>query len=156
MQSNGAVISDCNQYRYKLWRIWDVTIPQLTIILYNPSTADATKDDPTLRRCIQYAKNWGYGGITLLNLFALRSYDPKEVKTHPSPEGPLNLEYIQEALLQRHDILCAWGLQGGTIPPNVSKSASKIFILGSNKDGSPKHPLYLPKSLQLVQVVRTE
>ena len=67
---NGAIISDCGKYRYQLWRKWDPSLPVVLFIMLNPSQADASEDDPTIRRCINYAKSWGYGGIYVGNLFA--------------------------------------------------------------------------------------
>ncbi|HDR1569813.1 TPA: DUF1643 domain-containing protein, partial [Pasteurella multocida] len=73
--NNNAIFSDCGTYRYVLWRIWDTLLPRITFIGLNPSTADESNDDPTIRRCINFAKKWGYGGIYMVNLFAYRSTD---------------------------------------------------------------------------------
>jgi hypothetical protein len=76
-----AVLSECRTYRYALWRIWDQTVPYAMFIGLNPSTADESNDDPTLTRCMGFAKSWGYGGVCMANLFALRSTDPTALKT---------------------------------------------------------------------------
>jgi hypothetical protein len=73
--NNAAIISEDNQYRYQLLRVWDETLPRILFIMMNPSTADATKDDPIIRRVISFAKSWGYGGVYVGNLFAFRSTD---------------------------------------------------------------------------------
>ena len=67
-----AELSACGKYRYRLSRIWDDKKPLVLFIMLNPSTADAEQDDPTIRRCIAFAKNWGYGGFMAGNLFAFR------------------------------------------------------------------------------------
>jgi hypothetical protein len=75
----GAEFSDCGTYRYALWRTWNALQPGVLFVGLNPSTADATTDDPTIRRCIGFAKRWGYGGITMANVFAYRATDPREM-----------------------------------------------------------------------------
>lgn len=88
----GAIISDCQQYRYALWRIWDETKPFVMFIMLNPSKADAETDDNTVRRCIGFAKSWGYGGIYICNLFAYRSTDPKVLLKVDNPFGDQNIQ----------------------------------------------------------------
>ena len=75
-----AVISDCGRYRYHLWREWDATLPTVIWILLNPSTADASVPDPTLKKCIGFAKRWGFGSVVVRNLFCLRTPKPKVMK----------------------------------------------------------------------------
>ncbi|GHX72979.1 hypothetical protein VCSRO16_3593 [Vibrio cholerae] len=70
---NTAELSKCRKYRYALWRTWDSDKPFAMFIGLNPSTADEKNDDPTLRRCINFAKSWGYGGVCMANLFAFRA-----------------------------------------------------------------------------------
>lgn len=74
----GANLSECRRYRFSLWRIWDEALPYALFIGLNPSTADETANDPTITRCINFAKDWGYGGIYMANLFAYRATDPSE------------------------------------------------------------------------------
>ena len=76
----GAIISKDKKHRYRLWRIWDDSLPKALFIMLNPSTADVMLDDPTIRRCIGFAKSWGYGGIYVGNIFSLRSSNPKDLK----------------------------------------------------------------------------
>ena len=80
-----AQLSTCRKYRYALWRTWDEAKPQVMIIGLNPSTADETKDDPTITRCINFAKAWGYGGVCMANLFAYRATAPSDVKASIDP-----------------------------------------------------------------------
>ncbi len=71
-----AELSKCRAYRYALWRTWDESKPFAMFVGLNPSTADELEDDPTIRRCINFSKLWGYGGLCMVNLFAYRATDP--------------------------------------------------------------------------------
>lgn len=142
-----AVISPCGTYRYLLTRVWDQTLPNVGFIMLNPSTADADTDDPTIRRCVGFAKSWGYGGIAVRNLYALRSTDPRALRTHPHPHGPDNYRYLEAAI---HDALtvCAWGANADPIDSRGLIDAligwgGRPHHLGLTKAGFPKHPLYL-------------
>lgn len=90
----GAIISGCGKYRYSLWRTWDKKLPKVMFIMLNPSTADAYEDDPTIRRCINFAKSWGYGGIVVGNLFAYRATNPKKLILIDDPSGSANHHYL--------------------------------------------------------------
>ena len=143
-------LSPCRTYRYRLDRTWDRAKPSVLFVLFNPSTADESLDDPTLRRCIGFAQKWGYGGLCVINLYSLRTPNPKELLAHPAPKGPAQMRFFQEALEEHQDVVCAWGLQGGPISHHFSPGTHRIFHLGLNRDGSPKHPLYLPASSDLL------
>ena len=108
-----ALISECGNYRYSLSRIWDESLPKLLFIMLNPSTADADNDDPTIRRCIGFAKGWGYGGIVVGNLYAYRSTNPMklifEASIGTDIVGPDNDRYLQEMSAQCSEIVFAWG-----------------------------------------------
>ena len=90
MKDMGATFSPCRTWRYSLWRIWQPGKPYVVFIGLNPSTATEVEDDPTIRRCIRYAQDWDYGGLYMLNVFALRSTDPKALYRHSDPKGPDN------------------------------------------------------------------
>jgi hypothetical protein len=142
-----AVISDCGTYRYLLTRTWDGSLPHVGFIMLNPSTANADTDDPTIRRCIGFAKAWGYGGIAVRNLYALRSTDPKALRGHPDPHGPDNYRYV-EAAADDHLTVCAWGANADPIDSRGLIDAligwgGRPHHLGLTKDGFPKRPLYL-------------
>lgn len=90
----GALLSEDGRYRYRLWRLWDELAPVMTWVMLNPSTADAEVDDPTIRKCIGFAKQHHYGGIVVVNLFAYRATDPKELGKVKDPVGPENDQHI--------------------------------------------------------------
>lgn len=144
-----AVISDCGRYRYRLERTWGEA-PPMAFVMLNPSTADADIDDPTIRRCMSFARRDGRGGIVVVNLFGLRSTDPKGLAESDNPYGPGNFDAIGLVLEAKGDIVCAWGAHGQAV------SAAKSFMLratkgyhtplkclGKTRDGSPRHPLYV-------------
>lgn len=143
-----AVISDCGTYRYVLRRTWRGG-PVLAFVMLNPSTADAEQDDATIRKCIGFAKRYGFGGIVVVNLFALRSRDPAALRTHPSPIGPENDYWLKhETVNPNHSIIVAWGRHAEHFPGRV-RAVMKIIeravrCLDVTKDGHPSHPLMLP------------
>ncbi len=148
----GATFSSCRTYRYILWRWWNRDLPPTVFIGLNPSTADETEDDPTIRRCRGFARNWGSGGLIMLNLFALRATNPAELKKHPEPVGPGNDCTILETVRQYPtDVMLAWGNHGVLydrdrevygLLNSIACIDTKVF--GMTNSGQPKHPLYLP------------
>lgn len=145
-----AVFSPCRKYRYALWRKWDdrLDAKMVAFIGLNPSTADETQDDPTIRRCIGFAKAWGYGSLCMLNLFAFRATDPKEMLAADDPVGPDNDFTIQRMSL-RVDCVAAWGTHGTHRGRDkaVRGMVENLHYLRLTKDGHPAHPLYLPATL---------
>jgi hypothetical protein len=155
--TKSAVISDCSKYRYELIRVWDSSKPMVLFIMLNPSTADANTDDPTIRRCINFANGWGYGGIIVCNLFAYRSSNPKELIKAIDPFGDKNMLFLQKNIGYVDKVVCAWGNK-----PIVKKlidnefsildiTKSKLYYLELSKDGTPKHPLYLKSELKPIK-----
>ena len=145
----GAIFSDCRTYRYVLWRVWDTSKPVMAVIGINPSTADETEDDPTIRRCISFAKAWGYGGLYMINLFAYRATDPKAMKASSNPVGSGNDAWIGHVLEKCNLILAAWGNHGSFLSRDmdvknlVIKQGKQLKALAVNVSGQPKHPLYI-------------
>ena len=90
----GALFSPDRVYRYRLWRRWKPEEPALVYVMLNPSTADEIDSDATVTRCIERARRMGYGGIEVVNLFALRSTDPTALYRHEAPVGPENDQHI--------------------------------------------------------------
>lgn len=146
---NGATFSPNRLYRYDLWRMWLGGEGYAMFVGLNPSTADETQDDPTIRRCIGFARAWGYAGLCMTNLFAFRATKPEEMKRAPDPVGPSN-----NATLLRHArgagvVVAAWGAHGvfGKRDYWVREMLGNLHYLRLTKDGHPGHPLYLPKTL---------
>jgi Uncharacterized protein conserved in bacteria len=147
--SSWAVISECGRYRYELGRRWDSTGPLLEWIMLNPSTADASADDPTIRRCMAFAKRWGYGGIVVRNLFALRATNPQALLARDLIDSisPDNFVYLSR--LDADCTIAAWGAHAATLEwrnAGFRIRRPNLFCLGVNANGSPKHPLYVPSS----------
>ena len=151
----GAIISDCGNYRFQLWRIWNEKLPKVFWVMHNPATADAYINDPTIRRCINFSATWGYGGIFVGNLFSFRATNPKELKGKPLTEiAPFEQLTHFIAMLEKCDLpLLAFG---NPVAENwLLKSALKYVIwhyLKLTKDGNPCHPLYLKKDLKPKQL----
>ncbi len=128
--------------------------PVMAFIGLNPSTADEVEDDPTITRCINYAKKWGYGGLFMLNIFAYRATDPKDMKAAPDPVGVDNDAYILRVADKAGLIVAAWGNHGGYLERGREVcqllADRKIHCLGITKAGMPKHPLYLKADLKPV------
>jgi len=152
---SSAQFSPCKLYRYTLERWWSpfAVGKYVNFVMLNPSTADATRLDPTVNRCVGFAQRWGYGGLIVTNIFALRSTDPKRLKKVDDPIGPDNDEAIVTAASRAALVICAWG-NWGRLPthgPYLSRSREvierlsdiELFCLGQTKAGFPKHPLYV-------------
>lgn len=144
-----AILSEDRKYRYILSRIWDEAKPTVLFIGLNPSTADETTDDPTIRRCINFAKSWGYGGILVANLFAFRSTNPQRLYTEQDPVGSANDFYIKEYSDKSKLTIACWGNHGNFInrSEEVCKLVNSLYCLDINKSGEPKHPLYVKHNI---------
>lgn len=148
-----AELSDDGRYRYRLARSWG---PGNSVgwIMLNPSTADASADDATIRRCMGFARFWGYDGIIVCNLFALRSTDPDKLFAPgalPSEIiGPTNDLFLAQLAAMVPRIICAWGNHGSLLQRDAhvvevirSLQFATLWHLGLTKQGQPKHPLRL-------------
>ena len=134
-------------YRYLLERDLGGGVGRVTFVMLNPSTADAEKDDPTIRRCIGFATDWGYGELAVVNLYAWRATDPKELAKADDPIGPDNDTWISDVIAESRLTIAAWGAHpmAKERTDALRWSAHKPQCLAYNKDGSPRHPLYVPK-----------
>ena len=149
MAHKGALFSQDRRYRYTLWRTWSEGDGHVLFIGLNPSTADETQDDPTVRRCIGFAKEWGFGGIYMLNLFAFRATMPKDLKKAADPVGPHNLGYLKTYCDPAGMNVACWGSHGrfmGQGQRVIDIMGDHLQCFGLTKNGQPKHPLYLPKT----------
>jgi hypothetical protein len=154
---SSARFSACGTYRYRLVRIWDSTAPVLCLVMLNPSKAGAWHNDRTIRRCIAFARSFGYGGIVVRNLYALVSTDPRALADHHDPIGPDNEAEL--ALCCRHDLtVLAWG--GDADPDRAHQVAARLWrdaqsagtslaVFGWTVTEQPRHPLYLSKNTPL-------
>lgn len=156
-----AVFSSGGHYRYRLTRDWSEAelFPSDKILLFimlNPSTATADKDDPTIRRCQEYAVLWGYCRLTVCNLFSYRSTFPQVMMSAKEPVGEMNDDHILECARGADRIVCAWGKKGNHLDRDqevltmLATTGKHLLCLGLNEDGTPVHPLYQPKNVQLL------
>lgn len=160
MMKRTADLSPCGLYRYSLTRTWDDWKAAAVFVMLNPSTADASVDDPTILKCVKFAKRWGHGGIIVVNLFAFRATKPADMLPATDPVGAYNDWYIRWASeysrLMSAPIVCAWGTHGR----HRDRDRQVLSILGDtaralriNKDGTPQHPLYIPDATDPVPYV---
>lgn len=148
-----ARITPDGQYRYFLTRYWGQIlspVQRVTFVMLNPSTADATVDDPTIRRCIGFAKAWGYDGLAVVNLFAFRATKPKDLLTAPDPVGPENDRTVGFWATRADVVVAAWGASyPKAYKPYVDRMARSLRqdygakVLGLTANGDPRHPLYM-------------
>ncbi|OIN80881.1 hypothetical protein BMG05_10400 [Mycobacterium malmoense] len=145
-----ATISADGQYRWSLYRGWDHG-PVMCWVMLNPSTADGRHDDPTIRRCMGFARSWGYGAMSVVNLYALRATNPKALWQHHDPVGAKNDAELAFAAQTFPLIVMAWGAHGRQ--PRVAEATrilhrcyehgAQLAALGWTKNGNPRHPLYV-------------
>jgi len=158
-EAAAAVFDRSHVYRYLLTRTWTSGLVVLFVML-NPSTADAGTDDPTLRRCRGFARRHGFGGLAVVNLFALRATDPAALSEHPDPVGPATDAFIATAAADTDRHIAAWGAhpaaraRAATVAAALTSAARRgsrpgLACLGLTKTGQPRHPLYLPSDSPL-------
>ena len=147
--------SPAREYRYLLTRIWNPTVKPLVFVMLNPSTADALEDDATIRRLTGkegFARQLGAGGVVVVNLFALRSTDPRALIRHRDPVGPHNDRFIRRAVSLGSTVIAAWGAatvageRGRQVATELADRGVALHCLGLTAFGQPRHPLYLPKT----------
>ncbi len=156
-----AEISPCGKYRYTLWRQWEKCYRYCLFIMLNPSTADASQDDPTIRRCIGFAKSWDYGALAVVNLFAYRATKPSELRTVADPVGPDNDARLKVYIRDADMVIAAWGANPAVTQERVSVVTElnyRLFCLGKTQAGHPKHPLFISRDtkLETFYTARTE
>jgi hypothetical protein len=156
----GAVI--CGAYRYLLWRrIANERGRMLTFVMLNPSTADDVHDDPTLRRCISFARRWGFASLLVCNLFALRASRPAALREVDDPVGADNDAWLDLAAEAAQTVVAAWGAapvaerRAAAVLP-VLAARHDVLALGVTRTGAPRHPLYVPSSAALLTFRRRE
>lgn len=154
-----AIISPDGLYRYRLTRYWGPG-RMMNFVMLNPSTADADLDDPTIRRCMGFARREGMGGIAVVNLYAFRATKPTDLKSHISAFGPGNYDHLYAVAAESEasgtPLVCAWGASdpfGGDVAAREIFKAhgATAVCLGTTQDGSPRHPLYVKGDQPLVE-----
>lgn len=166
IENDTSLLGDCGAawfsqdraYRYLLNRKWGDSQQRMTFIMLNPSTADAFTDDPTIRRCISFAKREGCSGLTVLNLFALRATDPHVLASHPDPVGPDNARFLAEHTRGLFTYtVAAWGAGGALNGRGFDvgrqlrmPGVSSLLCLGTTSAGHPRHPLYVRGDAPLI------
>ncbi len=155
LDDRGAVLSPCGAYRYRLWRRWG-SGPRCTFVCLNPSTADAEKSDPTLRRMLAFTRDWGFEQLDVVNLFAFRATRPRDCFRAADPVGPENDQHITEATRDAALVVVAWGAQGciqgrdRQVLELLRQAGVTPHALRLLRGGAPEHPLYLPSELKPV------
>lgn len=149
---NTCVFSPCRTYRYRLDHVFDASLPAVAFVMLNPSTADEQQLDPTLRRCVGFARAWGYGAIRIGNLFAIRATDPRDMKRAEDPVGPDNDAHLERIVDESAIAICAWGQHGkhrhrDALVRSLLAPRIDLAAIAFANDGTPKHPLYLPGDL---------
>ena len=152
-----AVISECQRFRYWLFRRW-APGPVLLLVMLNPSTADASVDDATIRRAVTFAHAHGFGGLSVANLFAYRATKPDDLARAGWPVGPENDWHLEVASRDADGICVAWGAVGDRGPaservqvvaPILRRAGKPLQCLKLTRSGFPQHPLYLSASCRL-------
>ncbi|WP_421717467.1 DUF1643 domain-containing protein [Algiphilus sp.] len=148
---NNCDFSPCRQYRYTLWHRW-ADGPHCQFVGLNPSTADETQLDPTLRRCVQYAKDWGYSALCMTNIFAFRATDPRDMKARTDPVGDENDFFLRDVAKDAGIIIAAWGTHGAHMgrAALVVEFMPPMHALKITQHGHPGHPLYLRRDARPV------
>ncbi|MCE2722028.1 MAG: DUF1643 domain-containing protein [Betaproteobacteria bacterium] len=159
-EHSGATFSKCRKYRYKLWRQWNPDLPTVCFVLMNPSTADEVDDDPTVAGCQVRLSHWSeqYGGVVVVNVFAWRETNsellPSLIGEGVDIVGDDNDAAIVEAAKQSALVVCGWGNPGNLLGRGdqvlelLRSNQIDAFAFAKNKNGSPKHPLYVAHATQ--------
>jgi hypothetical protein len=148
--ASGALFSTCRNWRYALWRNWEGGNGRVLFIGLNPSKADEHHNDPTIRRCMGFARDWGYGGILMGNIYAFCATRPSELFKTPEKEGPENQQILDTMCHLATKVVCCWGNHGLAKQGDMPLLSGKLPIhcLKLNRSGAPAHPLYLRKYLK--------
>ena len=156
MMHRDARISKDGLYRYRLEKTWDDQKPKCLFVILNSSTADGTHDDATIRCCIRFAQDWGYGALLVGNLFAYRSTDPGALVRVEDPIGPDNDRHLEALASEADKVVAAWGGGAGrsglrgrdAVVLELLTARQPVWALRLTKDGHPMHPGRQPRDLQ--------
>lgn len=149
-----ATFSDCKKYRFTLLRIWDESLPLILFVMMNPSTADENVNDPTVAKCMRYARKWGYGGLYIGNVCAYRATDKKALLDILDPVGAINILSVMDMAKKADLTIIAHGqlpnrlqFHADNMCDKLRESEIKLHVLKLSKDGIPCHPLFLSEQL---------
>jgi hypothetical protein len=153
----GAIFDVNGRYRYSLWHAWSANHPRIAFVLLNPSTADEQRNDQTIRRCMGFARAWNFGSMEVVNLFAFRATDYRELFKVHDPIGEENNRFLLQAVARCSTVVVGWGTRGTLYSRDLqvmSLLAGKkdAYCLGITKDGQPRHPLYVKGNTNLVPI----
>jgi hypothetical protein len=146
---SSALYSECEAYRYALTRVWSAKGRRVLFLMLNPSKATEVQNDPTVERCERRARALGYGGMRVVNIFAFRATDPRDLKAAADPAGPENARAIRDGVAWADQVIAAWGAhgahlgRGAAVAALLQGDAGRVFHLGLSKAGHPRHPLYI-------------
>ena len=145
---SSAILSTDRVYRYSLIRTWNDALPRVCFIMLNPSTADETLEDPTIRRCVKFSESWEFGSLEVVNLYAYRSHNPCSLLVVNDPVGRENDKHIHAAVRRAKMTVVAWGTHGhrGPLRRDVLPLVQIAHCIGVTKSGAPRHPLYVHSS----------
>jgi len=149
---NGAIFDASERYRYQLWRGLEAGRGRVLFVMLNPNTADEQLDDPTIKRCRGFARDWGFARLDVVNLFALRTRHPSVLVRRRAPVGPLNDTFIRDCAWAADLVIAAWGNHGshrgrdGQVLTLLRGLHVPIYCLKTNNSGQPRHPLYVRSS----------
>jgi hypothetical protein len=149
----GATFDETGRYRYALWRAWDPAAPDIAFVMLNPNRADAICDDPTIRRCVGFARAWGFGRLWVVNLFGYRARDPRDLRAVADPIGSDNDRHLVRAARRAAMVIAAWGNAGTfggrdrEVIELLREGDRTIHCLGVTRCGCPRHPLYLAQTV---------
>jgi len=151
----GAIFNVDGGYRYSLWRAWSAHYPRIVFVMLNPSTADEKKNDPTIRRCIEFARAWKFGSIEVVNLFAYRATNYKDLFNVSDPVGAENNRFILQAIERCSNVVLGWGTRGMLLDRDrqvmsLLAGRNDLYCLGITKNGQPRHPLYVKGNACLI------
>jgi len=151
-EHSGAIFSECRQYRYVLWRIWDEQKPMLMLIGLNPSKASDVDNDNTICKVCKVGRFNNYGGIYMLNLFAWITQYPQDLKRVADPSGH-NGDYLNMYASKSKDVVFCWG--NFKVAVEKAKQVTSMFnnalCFHHNRNGSPKHPLFCKDKTILIK-----
>ena len=147
--SQKARSSDCGRYRYSLSRRWEGGSGRVLFIGLNPSTADHRRDDPTIRRCVRFARDWGFAEMEVVNLFAFRATYPRDLRRASDPVGPANDRILRQRHRRADLSVACWGNDGAFLDRAsvVRRQLDGLHCIRLNASSEPAHPLYLRASL---------